>query len=181
MKKKVMYLTLVALSFFAYSCSTKNDPTPTNTTYKFTVNGTAYTETAAADSVTSIEGGTKNLNALGVTGQSADKSAQAAIIFFWAGPAKPKAGTYTVVGDVTALAAGQVGILVIDKVNVAKQGLYATTGLDGATVNVAVSSSGKISVTMSSIAIKGSNFDNTDPKNTVVTDVTGSISGSAGE
>jgi hypothetical protein len=181
MKKKVMYLALVALSFFAYSCSTKNDPAPTNTTYKFTVNGTAYTQTAAADSAASISGGTKNLNALGVTGQSADKSAQAAIIFFWAGTAKPKAGTYTVVGDATTIGAGQVGALVIDKVTVAKQGLYGTTGLDGTSITVAVSASGKISVTMPSIAIKGSNFDNTDPKNTVVTDVTGSISGSAGE
>ncbi|ASU36395.1 hypothetical protein [Mucilaginibacter xinganensis] len=181
MKKKVMYMVLVAVCFFAYSCSTKNDPTPTTTTYKFMVNGNTYTETTAVDSATSISGGTKDLNALGVTGQSSDKSAQAAIIFFWAGTAKPKAGTYTIVGDATKIAAGQVAALVIDKVTVAKQGIYGTTGLDGSTLTVAVSASGKISLTLPSIVIKGSNFDNTDPKNSVITDVTGSISGSVAE
>ena len=103
------------------------------------------------------------------------------MIFFWKGTDKPKAGTYAVVGDVTKMTSGQVAVLVIDKVTVAKQGLYGTTGLDGTSVTVAISASGKVSVTLPSIAIKGSNFDNTDPKNSVVTDVTGSISGSASE
>ncbi|MCR8558951.1 hypothetical protein KXD93_14940 [Mucilaginibacter sp. BJC16-A38] len=182
MKKRVIYLIMVAASAFAYSsCKTSSDPTPAKPTYKFTVNGTTYTETAGADSATSISGEVKNLNALGITGQSADKSAQAAIIFFWKGTARPKAGTYTVVGDVSKMTAGQVGALVIDKVTVAKQGLYGTTGLDGTSITVVVSAAGKISVTMPSIVIKGTNFDNTDPKNTVTTDVTGTISGSGGE
>ena len=182
MKKQMMYLLMMPLSFLIWSCSTKSDPTPTNVTAKFTVNGTIYTETTAADSAASLTGSaTRNLNALGVSGQSADKSAQAALIFFWAGTSKPNAGSYTVVGDASKLVAGQVAVLVIDKVTVAKQGLYGTTGLDGTTITVAVSASGKIAVTMPSIAIKGSNFDNTDPKNTVVTDVTGSISGAVAE
>ncbi|MEO6977579.1 MAG: hypothetical protein ABI113_04340 [Mucilaginibacter sp.] len=178
MKKQMMYLLMMPLSFLIWSCSTKSDPTP-NVTAKFTVNGTIYTETTAADSAASLTGSaTRNLNALGVSGLSADKSAQAAMIFFWAGTSKPKAGSYTVVADATKLAAGQVAVLVIDKVNVAKQGLYGTTGLDGTSVTVAVSASGKISLTIPSVAIKGTNFDNTDPKNTVTSDVTGSISGS---
>jgi hypothetical protein len=34
---------------------------------------------------------------------------------------------------------------------------------------------------MPAIAIKGSNFDNTDPNNTVITDASGSVSGTVVE
>jgi len=182
MKKNVIYLIIVAASAFAYSsCKTSSDPTPAKTSYKFTVNGNTYIETAAADSATAITGNVKTLNAFGVSGQSADKSAQAAMIFFWKGTDRPKAGSYKVVGDLAKMTSGQVAVLVIDKVTVAKQGVYGPTGLDGTSVTVAISSAGKMSVTMPSIAIKGTNFNNTDPQNTVTTDVTGSISGSASE
>jgi hypothetical protein len=181
MKKQLMNLVIAAAVFLAWGCSTSNDVKPANTTYKFTVNGTTYTQVTAADSTASLTGGAKTLNTLGVTGQSADKTASAGLLFFWSGTAKPKAGLYTVTGDATKMTASQVAVLVIDKVNVAKQGLYGTTGLDGASITVAVSSSGKISVTMPTIAIKGTNFDNTDSKNTVTSDVTGSISGAAAE
>jgi len=180
MKKQVIYLLMMPLSFLIWSCSTKSDPTPTNATYKFTINGNTYTEIASQDS-TSTTGG-QTFNVLGVSGQSADKSATAGVIIFFPGSGKPKAGTYAVVGDLTKPASGnQCGMIVSDKVSVAKQGLYSTTGLDGTSVTVAVSSSGKLTVTMPAIAIKGSNFDNTDPKNTVITDVSGSVSGSVAE
>lgn len=179
MKKQVIYLLTMVAVFLTISCSTKSDPTPTNTTFKFTVNSNAYYEVSGADSVTTLSG--TSYNTLGVTGQSADKSATAAMVFFWSGTAKPKAGSYTVVSDVTKMTSGQVGVLIIDKVTVAKQGLYGTTGLDGAKITVTISSSGKVSVTMPSVAISGTNFDNTDPKNTVTTTVAGSISGQAAE
>ncbi len=178
MKKQMMYLLMMPLSFLIWSCSTKSDPKPA-VTYKFTVNGNTYTEIASQDS-TSTTGG-QTYNVLGVSGQSADKSATSVLIFFFPGPAKPKAGTYTITSDLTTSAGNQCGILVTDKVSIAKQGLYSTTGLNGTSVTVAVSSSGKLTVTMPAIAIKGSNFDNTDPKNTVITDVTGSVSGSVAE
>ena len=178
MKKQAIYLLMMPLSFLIWSCSTKSDPTPA-ATYKFTVNGNTYTEIASSDS-TSTTGG-KTYNVLGVSGQSADKSATSVVIFFFPGSAKPKAGTYTIAGNLSTTTGNQCGILLTDKVSVAKQGLYSTTGLDGTSVTVAVSSSGKLTVTMPAIAIKGSNFDNTDPHNTVITDVTGSVSGSVAE
>lgn len=180
MKKHAMKLLIAAAAIFlTWGCSTKSDPTPTNSTFKFTVNGNAYTEVTGADSVNNLNG--VNYNVLGVTGQSADKTASAGLVFFWSGTDKPKAGSYTVVSDVTKMTSGQVGVLVIDKVTVAKQGLYGTTGLDGAKITVAISSSGKVFVTMPAVAISGNNFDNTDPKNTVSTTVSGSISGQAAE
>ncbi|MDP9081722.1 MAG: hypothetical protein M3O71_30280 [Bacteroidota bacterium] len=182
MKKRLIYLFMVAVSAFAYSsCKTSSDPTPATVTHKFVVNGTTYTQVSAADSATNIGGDVKNLNSLAVTGQSADKSAQAALIFFWKGTDKPKAGTYKVVGDVNKMTSGQVAVLIIDKLTVAKQGIYGATGLDGTSITVAISSAGKVSVTLPSIKIAGTNIDNTDPNNSVTTSVSGSISGSAGE
>lgn len=181
MKKHVINLVIAAAVFLVWGCSTSNDAKPANTASKFTVNGVIYTEVTAADSAASLAGGEKTLNALGVTGKSADGTASAGLIFFFKGTAKPKAGSYTVISDATTMTAGQVGVLVIDKVNVAKQGLYGTSGLDGTSIAVAVSSSGKITLTLPTIAITGTNFDNTDPKNTVTTSVTGSISGTVVE
>ncbi|MEO6849380.1 MAG: hypothetical protein ABI166_02080 [Mucilaginibacter sp.] len=177
MKNSVIYLVMMVAVCFTVSCSTKNNPTPTSTTSKFTINGNSFTQVSGADSVTTLDG--KSYNVLGVTGQSADKSASAALIIFWSGSAKPQAGSYAAVDDITKLGGGQVAILIIDKVTTAKQGIYGTTA--GSSLAVAVSSSGKVSVTMPNMVIKGSNVDNTDPKNSVVTDVTGSISGTASE
>ncbi|MES2108689.1 MAG: hypothetical protein V4577_08080 [Bacteroidota bacterium] len=180
MKKHVINLLTAVTVLLIWGCSTKSDPTPTKVTGKFTVNGNAYTEIVSQDSTSSLSGQTYNV--LGVSGQSADKSATAQLIIFFPGSGKPKAGAYTVVGDLTKPGSGNIcGMIVTDKVSIAKQGLYSTTGLDGTSVVVAVSASGKLTVTMPSIAIKGSNFDNTDPKNTVITDVTGSVSGTAVE
>ena len=177
MKNNVLYLLMMAAVLFTVSCSSKNDPTPTSATYKFTVNGNSYTQVSGADSVTTVNG--VSYNVLGVTGQSADKSASAGLVIFWSGTGKPTAGSYAAVDEVAKLGSGKVAILVIDKVSAAKQGVYGTTA--GTSLIVAVSSSGKVSVNMPAMATKGSNFDNTDPKNSVVTDVTGSISGTAGE
>jgi hypothetical protein len=182
MKKNVIYLIMVTASVFAYSsCKTSSDPTPATVTHKFVINGTTYTETASADSASSISGGTKNLNVLAVSGQSSDKSATGVLEFIWLGTSKPKAGSYKVSGNLTTMTSSQVAILALDKVTVAKQGFYGTTGKDNVAVVVAVSSTGKLSITMPSIVVAGTNFDNTDPKNTVTTDVTGTISGTAGE
>jgi hypothetical protein len=175
-----MYLLMMPLSFLIWSCSTKSDPAPTDVTYKFTVNGNTYTENASQDSTSSVGGQT--FNVLGISGQSADKKATAGLIIFFRGSGKPKAGAYTVIGDLTKPAEGnQCSIIVSDKISIARQGLYSTTGLDGKSVTVAVSASGKLTVTIPVIAIKGSNFDNTDPKNTVITDASGSVSGGVAE
>ncbi len=177
MKNKLTYLVMLAALVLIVSCSTKSDPTPTTTSNKFTVRGDSYTEVSGADSVTTFNGVT--YNSLGITGQSTDKSAQAALIFFWSGTAKPKAGTYTTVSDISKLTAGKVAILIIEKVSTAKNGLFGT--IDAATLTVAVSSSGKVSVSIPSVGITGSNIDNTDPKNSVITTIDGTLTGSAAE
>jgi len=168
---------MMAAVFLTASCSTKSDPTPTKTTYKFTVNGNSYTEATGADSVTTLNG--ISYNVLGVTGQSADKTASAGLVVFFSGTARPKAGSYTTVDDITKIGSNQVAILIIDKVSTAKNGIYGTAA--GASLALAVSSAGKISITMPTLVIKGTNIDNTDPKNSVTTSVTGSISGTLAE
>lgn len=177
MKNRLIYLVMLAGVVLTVSCSTKSDPTPTPTSNKFTVRSDSYTEITGVDSVTTLNGIT--YNALGVTGQSDDKSAKAAMIFFWSGTAKPKAGTYSTVADISKLGDGKVAILIIEKVSTAKNGVFGTT--DASSLTVAVSSAGKVSVTMPSVGITGSNIDNTDPNNSVVTTVNSSLTGLAAE
>ena len=177
MKKKAIYFIVFALAMFTLSCSKKADVTPATTVTKFTLNGNEYIETASADSTTTTDAGT--FNVLGITGFSSDNVKQASLIIVFPGSAKPKAGTYKVVGGDATIGGNQVGIIGIDKVSLSKNGLYSTTGKDNVSLTVSVSSSGKLSVSMPTIAMSGSNFDNTDPKNTVITDVNVTVSGSA--
>lgn len=179
MKNNLIYLVMLAAVVLTASCSTKSDPTPTPaaTTNKFTIRGDSYTETSGVDSVATFNG--VAYNALGVSGQSDDKSAQAGMIFFFSGTAKPKAGTYSTVSDVTKLGSGKVAILIIEKVSTAKNGILGT--IDSGSLTVAVSSSGKLSVNMPSVSLTGSNIDNTNPNNSVVTSIDATLTGTAAE
>jgi len=182
MKKHVISLLAAVTAFLILGCSTSNDAKPANATYKFTVNGTTYTEVAGKDStLTGGSGALSSANTLTINGQSADKTATVGLEFFWKGTAKPKAGSYQVIGDGSTMTDSQVGVLVVEKPNSVKEGIYSTTGLDGSSITVAVSSTGKISVTMPSVAIKGTFLDNTDPKNTVSTSVSTTMSGPVAE
>jgi hypothetical protein len=182
MKKHAMNLLIIAAVFLTWGCSTSNDAKPANATYKFTVNGTTYTEVAGKDStLTGGTGALSSANTLSINGQSADKASTVGLVFFWKGTAKPKAGSYQVIGDATTINSNQVGILVVEKPNSVKEGIYSTTGLDGSSITVSVSGSGKLSVTMPSVAIKGTLLDNTDPKNTVSTSVSTTMSGPIAE
>jgi hypothetical protein len=180
MKNRLFYIIITAVSIFAASCSTKSGVTPVSAS-QFKINGNTYIEANSADSSSTAIIAGKSFNVLAASGYSADKTAQGVIELIFMGSAKPKAGSYTTHGDLATLAAGQVSILVIDKVSVSKQGIYGSAGTDGSLVVIAVSSSGKLTATLPNIEIKGSNFDNTDPKNTKATDVTGSISGTITE
>jgi hypothetical protein len=179
--KSKLFMMLMAAAIATASCSTKDDAKPSTANVKFSVNGTAYTQAAAADSATTKVIAGKSFNVFAATGYSADKTAQAAIQLFFSGSAKPSAGSYKVVGELAGLTTGQVALLVIDKVNVAKQGLYGSTGKDNVSVTISLSSSGKLTATLPTVALTGSNFDNTDPKNTVVTTVSTTASGSMAE
>jgi hypothetical protein len=182
MKKTINYLALAFIAVMLWSCHKSGDSNVTpKTTYTFTVNGNSYTETAAADSgATDVSSGTA-FHILAVSGIGADGKAQGLIELLFLGSGKPAAGSYNVVGDVTSMTASQVAILAADNVTAAKSGVYSSTGKDNSSLIVAVSSSGKLSATLPSIATSGSNFDNTDPKNTVVTTVTGTVSGKFSE
>ncbi len=182
MKKTVNYLVIAFMAMMLWSCHKSGDSNVTpKSTYTFAVNGNTYTETAAADSGATDISSSTAFHILAVSGVGADGKAQGLIELVFLGSGKPSAGSYNVVGDVTAMTSSQVAILAADNVTAAKGGIYSSTGKDNVSLTVAVSSSGKLSATLPSIATSGSNFDNTDPKNTVITTVTGSISGKFSE
>jgi hypothetical protein len=180
MKNKAFYILAAAVSITAASCSKNGDVTPTvSATAKFTLNGTQYTEISSADSASTSSDGSQTFNILGVAGTSGSAQGQVGLIF--AGPGKPKAGSYKVVGDATALTGTQVGIIAFDEPSSVKQYIYASTGKDNVSITVSISSSGKISATLPTIALAGNLFDNTDPKNTVTSTATTTLSGSVAE
>ena len=179
MKRNIIYLTLVAAVALLASCSTKDNvtPTPVATTYTFKLNGVTYTETAAADSSSTVTvGNVTAIHVVAVAGISADKSATAVLEFVFPGAAAPAAGTYNLGTTSTS-----VGLLAYDKTSAVKNGIYSADGSDNSAITVTVSSSGKLGVKFPSIALKGNTYDNTDPKNTVIANVTGTASGSFSE
>jgi len=182
MKNTIHYLALVFIAVSLWSCSKSGDSNVTpKTTYTFTVNGNSYTESSSADSSATDVSSSTAFHIVAVSGASADGKAQAFIELIFLGSAKPAAGSYKVVGDVTSMTTSEVAILAADNVTAAKSGLYGSTGKDNVSLTISVNSSGKLSATMPSIVTSGSNFDNTDPKNTVITAVTGNVSGKFSE
>lgn len=177
MKKNVFYVLAAVVLFAVASCSKSGDVAPTiSANGKYTLNGVQYTEVASADSAGTGDGG-QAFNIFAVSGNSGSAVGQVGLIF--SGSAKPKAGVYKVVGgSTTTLTSNQVGVIAFDNVSVAKQGIYSSVGTDNVSVTIAVSASGKLSATFPAIALTGTNYDNTDPKNTQITTVNISVSGS---
>jgi hypothetical protein len=180
MKKNVLYVLAAVVLLAVASCSKSGDVAPSvSATGKYTLNGVQYTEIASVDSTGTGDGG-QPFNLLYVSGTSGSAVGQVGLIF--AGSAKPKAGVYKVVGSsATTLTSGQVGIIAFDNVNIAKQGIYGSAGTDNVSVTVSVSSTGKLSATFPAVALTGTNYDNTDSKNTVITTVNITVSGSVVE
>jgi hypothetical protein len=181
MKKLTTYLSVTLLAILLFTACKKNDtvnPDPAKST--FTLNGNVYTETASVDSVGTLGSSANKINIFAVSGIGADGKALAVLEFIFLGPGKPTAGTYNVIADASKMTAGQVGIIAQDKVSIAKQGLYSS--MANGSITVTVNAAGKISVSLpNAIPLTGSNFDNTDPKNTVITNVTATVSGTASE
>lgn len=175
MKKPFLIPALLLTIAVAVSCK-KDSSNPTPTTGTFVINGTTYTETKGSYSVSDIND--RSYAALGVAGTNGGK--KGAFIILFPGSTKPAAGTYTIVSDMTTSTTGskQVGIIASDSVSVAKEGLYTA---QSGTVTVSVSSDNKLTITLPSTKFSGSNFDNTDPKNTNITDVTVTASGTVKE
>jgi hypothetical protein len=172
MKKNFIYLPALALAFLFTAC--KKDTNNTQATVKgsFVLDGTTFTETTGTFATASL-GTSGNFESLGVYGTNGSKKGE--LIFFFAGTGKPAAGTYTVTSDLTQGSTGAVGILASDSLSVAKEGLFSAK--NGSSITVSVNGSGKVSISMPATSFTGSNYDNTDPKNTVITDATVSGSG----
>jgi len=179
MKKNLIYLAAISSVLVAAACK-KNDTvaaTPAATT--FTINGNVYTESGSNYVLNAATATLGAFATLAVAGQGTDGKAKGGLIFYFPGTSKPAAGTYTVVTDVSKATGNQVGIVAQDSVNVAQQGLYSSVA--GSTATVTVSSAGKLTIAMPNTSFTGSNFNNTNPKNTVITTVTVSASGTAVE
>lgn len=177
MKKNFIYLSIALIVSVTAACKKDSSTTtPPTTASTFVVNGNTYTETNSGFSIEPF-GTAGNFATLAVLGTKG--TAKSELIFYFGSSTKPVAGVYPITDDLSTNAAGKVGILASDSVNVAKEGLY--TAQPGTSVTVTVSSSGKLTVKMPATTFTGSNFDNSDPKNTNVTDVTISASGTVNE
>ena len=179
MKSTIIILSLVVASLGFWSCSKSNDSNPTPTKYTFSLNGNTYNQLSAADSSSSTLVSDRTVHVISVAGASADGKAQAQVDLIFAGSAKPAAGTYAIVDTATALSSGNVAIFAIDRVSASKGGLYGSSKTDQK-ITITLNS-GKYAVSIPSVPVHGVNIDNSDPKSSVYTNVTGSASGSFSE
>ena len=99
------------------------------------------------------------------------------MIFIFSGSSRPAAGSYKVISDISKQAANQVGILAFDSLSVAKESILGSLGTDNVSAQITVSALGKITITLASTQLTGSNIDNTDPKNTNITTLNTTLSG----
>jgi len=176
MKKNLSYLA-IAMSLLAVAACKKSDPKPDSSNgITFTINGNTYTEASSQYSVTDVSD--ESYATLATEGKTSDGK-RGILIFYFNRSTKPVAGTYTIVSDIKAGGANTVGILAEDNISKAKSGLYSSQ--TGTSATVTVSSSGKLSIKFPSTAFKGTNFDNSDPTNTVTTNVDITAQGSAVE
>jgi hypothetical protein len=157
--------TLIGIIGLA-ACSKKSDPAPVVVSNSFTLRGNTFTVSSAVDSA----------NYFGVIGTTSTKQ-KAEVIFIFSGSSRPAAGSYKVISDISKQAANQVGILAFDSLSVAKESILGSLGTDNVSAQVTVSALGKITITLASTQLTGSNIDNTDPKNTNITTLNTTLSG----
>jgi hypothetical protein len=168
MKKQFLFLALMAGLFMA-SCTKDNSNKPTTVATKFTFRGKAYTSKglysyssatidAVIDSAIADDNSTKLMvNFLFKKGSSGD-------------------GTYTIIDGSGAISAtNQVALLVFetDLKNTKNVGLYTSASGGSA---VLAGSGDTFSLKMPEVTLKGDYYDNTDPKNTQITEVSAAIS-----
>jgi len=180
MKKTFIYTTLSLIITAALISCTKSDTTASVTPSgaSFTLRGYNYNIPSGAGYTTfQVANG---LDVMICYGQTSDNKAKAFVYAGFYGTSKPVAGTYNVVGA-SPTAANQVFVSALDSISVAKEGIFNATGTDKVTATVAVDAAGKITLTLPTIQLSGSNVDNTNPSNTVSTNITTTLSGTLKE
>jgi len=181
MKKNLIYLAVIATVFAAAACKKSDAVTaaPDVSKTTFTINGNTYTEANSNYAVTAATSTSSSFSALAVVGKGTDGKAAGGLVFYFPGASRPTAGTYTVVSDFTKATGNQIGVVAQDSVNVAQEGLYSSVA--GSTATVTLNSAGKLTIALPNTTFTGTNFNNTNPKNTVITTVSVSASGTAVE
>ncbi|GAA3988904.1 hypothetical protein [Mucilaginibacter dorajii] len=168
MKKQFLFSALIAGLFMA-SCSKDNSNTPTAVATKFTFRGKAYTSKGLySTSSTTVDAV--------VDSAIADDNSTKLIVNFIFKKGTAGAGTYAIIGDSDATPTdNQVGLLVFetDLKNTKNVGLY--TSLSGGSA-VLSGSGNTFALKITQVNLKGNYYDNTDPKNTQITEVSTSIS-----
>ncbi len=168
MKNQFLCLALLAGLFMA-SCSKNNNNTPTTVAAKFTFRGKAYTSKGLySSSSTTFDAVTDSA--------VADDNSTKLLVNFIFKKGTAGTGTYTIIGNVDATPAdNQVGLLVFetDLKNKENTGLYSSVSGGSA---VLAGSGNTFSLKITDVGLKGNYYDNTDPKNTQIINVTTTIS-----
>jgi hypothetical protein len=169
MKKQLLFLTFLAAVATA-SCSKNNSATPTvKVAAKFTFRGKAYTSKKLyASSSTTLDVLTDSA--------VADDNSTKVLVNFVFRKGNSDAGSYTIVGgNDNTPAANQVALLVSETSlkNTQNVGIY--TSLAGGTLVLSGSGS-SFACKSPSVDLKGQYYDNTDPHNTQITEVSTTIS-----
>lgn len=167
--KKLLFMSAICMSVFIVACKKSDNNKPT-TTAKFTFDNTNYV-TAKVEFAAS--GG---LAAFADSAVSTDKSKAVIVDLIFKGNSRPATGNYTLVSGANSPAAGQVVILLgyVDLKNTQNTGLYAS-GDGGGTV-VITNTNGKLTASVPAATVAGNYFDNTDPSNTKITNVSANLS-----
>lgn len=168
MKKQFLFLALTA-GLFTASCSKNNSNTPTTVAAKFTFRGKAYTSKGLYSySSTTLDDV--------IDSAIADDNSTKLIVNFLFKKGTAGDGTFTIVdGSDATPATNQVALLVFetDLKNTKSVGLYTSASGGSA---VLAGSGDTFSLKMPAVTLKGDYYDNTDPKNTQITEVSTSIS-----
>ncbi|MDN3582446.1 hypothetical protein [Mucilaginibacter flavus] len=168
MKNQFLCLALLAGLFMA-SCSKNNDNTPTKVAAKFTFRGKAYTSKGLHSSSSAT------IDAVTDSAIADDNSTKLLVNFIFK-KGTSGVGTYAVIGDTdTTPADNQVGLLVFetDLKNKENTGIYSSISGGSA---VLAGSGNTFSLKITDVNLRGNYYDNTDPKNTQIINVTTSIS-----
>ncbi len=185
MKNLLISSVLFLITILSISCSKKDDSVPTRGT--FVLDNTAFVQTDGIDNSDTVFFATKGkFNTLAV-GAKSNAGAKSLIYFIFNGLAKPSSGNYEISTDTSSSAfanfqnsSNKVIIITLDSISPASQLLFAVPqpGSAKAYANVTLNATGKLNISVPQITIKGTNLDNTDPKNTKSTDKSTTISGS---
>jgi len=187
MKNLFINSLLILIIIFSISCSKKEDSAATPTPGTFVLDNTAFVQTVGIDNSDTVFFATKGkFNTLAV-GAKSNVGAKSLVYFIFNGLAKPSSGNYEISTDTSSTAfanfqntSNKVIIITLDSISPASQLLFAVPqpGSAKTYANVTLNATGKLNISVPQITIKGTNLDNTDPKNTKSTDKLTTISGS---